>query len=235
MRRGANRSGHHNLFDVAWALAQREARDATDRVEIEMLEGMANPQALAVRDVSGDLLLDAPVARRNDFESAIAYLVRRLDENPPRQFLRALFSLEPGSPAWDDQRDRSGRRSLIATRFASANRRQDRDDEQRRFGVSRSPTSPTRTFLCANRRWIARALAAGRPDRARVGAVVAGVEVSAPLRDGVTRRIHTSPRTATSWPTSTGRACRHGGRGGAGEWVARGADDRRDVLLRAPR
>ena len=40
----------HNLFDVAWALVQREAWERSRR--IEMLEGMANPQALAVREAA---------------------------------------------------------------------------------------------------------------------------------------------------------------------------------------
>ena len=62
-----------------------------DRVEVEMLEGMANPQALATREAAGGLLLYAPIVRRDDFEAAVAYLVRRLDENTaPENFLRRL-------------------------------------------------------------------------------------------------------------------------------------------------
>ena len=68
-------------------------------VEFEMLEGMANHQARAVQARAGGLLLYAPVVRAEDFHSAIAYLVRRLDENTaPENFLRHVFDLEPGSP-----------------------------------------------------------------------------------------------------------------------------------------
>lgn len=97
----------HNLFDVALALTLRETRGIADRIEIEMLEGMANHQARAVRDAAGELLLYAPSVRLDDFLSAMAYLVRRLDENTaPQNFLHDLFAMRPGSPAWDRQRQR---------------------------------------------------------------------------------------------------------------------------------
>src|SRR5882762_187296 len=97
----------HNLFDVAHGLALREERGAEAWVEFEMLEGMANHQARAVQARAGGLLLYAPVVRAEDFHSAIAYLVRRLDENTaPDNFLRHVFGLEPGSPDWERERDR---------------------------------------------------------------------------------------------------------------------------------
>lgn len=74
----------HNLFDVAWAFGladELRAADRPARIEIEMLEGMAPAQGAAVRRAAGDLLLYTPVVDRRDFPSAIAYLVRRLDEN----------------------------------------------------------------------------------------------------------------------------------------------------------
>lgn len=97
----------HNLFDVALGLTLREIHGVADQVEIEMLEGMANHQARAVRDAADGLLLYAPAVRREDFLSAMAYLVRRLDENTAQgNFLRDLFSMRPGSPKWEYQRDR---------------------------------------------------------------------------------------------------------------------------------
>ena len=94
----------HNLFDVAWALALGAARGTIDRIELEMLEGMAPAQAEAVRAAAGRLLLYVPVVAHDDFEAAIAYLVRRLDENAaPDNFLHHLFDLEVGSEAWADQ------------------------------------------------------------------------------------------------------------------------------------
>ena len=94
----------HNLFDVAFAMLLRERRGAENQVEFEMLEGMANAQATEVRDRTGGLIVYTPVCFEHEFESAVAYLVRRLDENTaPGSFLGALFALEEGSPDWIEQ------------------------------------------------------------------------------------------------------------------------------------
>lgn len=99
--------GSHNLFDIALALVLRERNGVSDFVGIEMLEGMAPAQSRAAREAAGGLLLYAPIVKREDFASALAYLIRRLDENTaPGNFLASLFSLRPGSAAWIEQRDR---------------------------------------------------------------------------------------------------------------------------------
>ncbi len=105
---GAVRLGFasHNLFDVGWGLSLVDEAQP-DRIDFEMLEGMAPAQSRAVRAAAGDLLLYAPVVRDEDLAASIAYLTRRLDENTsPDNFLRALFTLRPGTPEWFDQRDR---------------------------------------------------------------------------------------------------------------------------------
>ena len=63
---GAVRVGvaSHNLFEVAWAVTQAALRGAGDRVEIEMLEGMAPAVAEAVAARLGGLLLYAPIVDR---------------------------------------------------------------------------------------------------------------------------------------------------------------------------
>ena len=79
---------------VALALVLREQLEVTDRVEIEMLEGMAPHQAHAVKEHAGGLLLYAPIVKSDDFLSALAYLIRRLDENTSEgNFLRDGFGL----------------------------------------------------------------------------------------------------------------------------------------------
>ena len=96
----------HNLFDIAYALVLRQRLGVQAHVEFEMLEGMANHQARAVQAEADGLLLYAPVVKTADFHSAIAYLVRRLDENTAAEnFLHDLFSMAPGSAAWEKQRD----------------------------------------------------------------------------------------------------------------------------------
>jgi RHH-type proline utilization regulon transcriptional repressor/proline dehydrogenase/delta 1-pyrroline-5-carboxylate dehydrogenase len=95
----------HNLFDVAYTLLLREERGVESRVELEMLEGMANHQARIARKHAKGLLLYAPVVRYEDFSSAISYLVRRLDENTAEEnFLRDLFGMKPGDEKWHRQR-----------------------------------------------------------------------------------------------------------------------------------
>lgn len=94
----------HNLFDVAYALLLRNHYGLQDAVEFEMLEGMANHQARAVQAAAGGMRLYAPVVKRADFHSAIAYFVRRLDENTaPENFLHDLFGLVVGSAPWHKQ------------------------------------------------------------------------------------------------------------------------------------
>ncbi len=121
----------HNLFDIAHALLLRESKEVVDFIEFEMLEGMANHQARSVREAAKGLLLYAPVVKEEDFHSAIAYLVRRLDENTHEEnFLHDLFSMSPGSPEWNGQRDRftnaMQRQDLVST---VPNRTQDRASE----------------------------------------------------------------------------------------------------------
>lgn len=94
----------HNLFEIAYAIVLRNAYELQDYVEFEMLEGMANPLARAVQAYAGGVRLYAPVVRQDDFHNAIAYFVRRLDENTaPGNFLRDLFGLRVGSAAWHTQ------------------------------------------------------------------------------------------------------------------------------------
>ncbi len=126
----------HNLFDVAYGFVLRERHGVQRWVEFEMLEGMANHQARAVRERAGGLLLYAPVVRAEDFHSAIAYLVRRLDENTaPENFLRHVFDLEPGSATWIAERDRFLAAFDRQARLSDAPRRtQDRGRDRDRAG-----------------------------------------------------------------------------------------------------
>ena len=97
----------HNLFHISWAIELAESRGVADQIDIEMLEGMANGDALAIAHQVGSVLLYTPVTRREDFPSAVAYLVRRLDENTSLEnYLRASFSMRPMSKEFTDQRER---------------------------------------------------------------------------------------------------------------------------------
>ena len=88
----------HNLFDVALAHLVAQDRGVGEALDIEMLQGMAPAQARAVRDVVGRVLLYTPVVAHADFDVAIAYLIRRLEENAAEEnFLHALFASGGGA------------------------------------------------------------------------------------------------------------------------------------------
>jgi RHH-type proline utilization regulon transcriptional repressor/proline dehydrogenase/delta 1-pyrroline-5-carboxylate dehydrogenase len=91
----------HNLFDLAYGLVLAHERGALDRVQFEMLEGMANHQRRALFEMSRRLLLYAPACKKENFINAIGYLIRRLDENTgPENFLRHAFKIKVDSPEW---------------------------------------------------------------------------------------------------------------------------------------
>ena len=97
----------HNLFDLAWAHLLARQRGVAAGVEMEMLQGIAPAQARVVRDDDGGLRLYTPIVSRTDFDIAISYLFRRLEENTSRQnFLRHLWTLEPGSAEFQNQAER---------------------------------------------------------------------------------------------------------------------------------
>ncbi|MGH3291531.1 MAG: proline dehydrogenase family protein, partial [Acidimicrobiales bacterium] len=95
----------HNLFDVAWALEVAAARGVGDRLDVEMLEGMANAEALALARDGERVLVYTPVTRRDDFDAAVSYLVRRLDENTaPENYLASSLDIADDAAVFDDQR-----------------------------------------------------------------------------------------------------------------------------------
>ena len=81
----------HNLFHIAFAQQLAELREVTSMVEIEMLEGMANAEAMAVKQKFGSVLLYSPITLRKDFPAAVAYLVRRLDNFENYEHLLEIY------------------------------------------------------------------------------------------------------------------------------------------------
>jgi RHH-type proline utilization regulon transcriptional repressor/proline dehydrogenase/delta 1-pyrroline-5-carboxylate dehydrogenase len=240
---GALRVGvaSHNLFDVAWALTL-DRETGGGRVEIEMLEGMAVAEAEAVARVSGNVLLYAPVVRRDDFESAVAYLVRRFDENTqPENFLAHLAELDPGSATWEDQRLRF--RRAVADRHRSAG--DPRRPASLGCDVARHPgpagprfanTSDTDFSVAQNRKVlldVMSAAAASPPgpvpalvDGEQVDGPVTGVGIdpSAPLRTWY-RYVEADMETVERAVAAARRA--------APGWAATPAKERRRLLLAA--
>lgn len=123
----------HNLFDIAYAWLLAGRRGVRDDVEVEMLLGMAQGQVAAVTREVGRVLLYTPVVRPDEFDVAISYLVRRLEENASSEnFLSAAFDLSTDPGLLARERDRfvsSLERSLDPGLPAVPNRRQDRAAE----------------------------------------------------------------------------------------------------------
>ncbi len=179
----------HNLFELAYAYELAKANQVEAHYHFEMLEGMADHVRRALCESSEKMLLYAPVAGRHEFINAIAYLVRRLDENTEKEnFLRYAPHLKVDSKAWRflemqfktacEHRDKAG---------VDPHRVQDRNTEQ--F------TEPAGTYhqgefnnepdtdwsLPANRRWAEdlrdKWMKAGDHVPIQIPLVVAGKEV----------------------------------------------------------
>ena len=83
----------HNLFHVALAHLLAVERGVTDAVDVEALQGMAPAQTRAIGAEVGAMVLYTPVVHVDDFDVAVSYLVRRLEENAsPEGFLYSLFA-----------------------------------------------------------------------------------------------------------------------------------------------
>ena len=96
-----------NIFDIAFAYELRAARGVEDSVEFEMLSGMATGIQEVVRRDVGSLLLYVPVVNPREFDVAISYLVRRLEENAaPENFMSGVFDIATNEDVFTRERDR---------------------------------------------------------------------------------------------------------------------------------
>ena len=157
----------HNLFDVAYAWLLAGEHGVRDRIELEMLLGMATGQAAAVRETIGaegvGLLLYVPVVHPREFDVAIAYLVRRLEEGASQEnFLSALTGLADDGALFARERDRFAASLALLEDDAevSPRRHQDRGTDEPEAPVRGFGNAPdTDPSLGANRAWAAGVLA----------------------------------------------------------------------------
>jgi RHH-type proline utilization regulon transcriptional repressor/proline dehydrogenase/delta 1-pyrroline-5-carboxylate dehydrogenase len=152
----------HNLFDLAlaWRLAGEHGQRSG--FDFEILEGMAGPLYRVLREIHENVIVYSPVAGREDFINAIAYLIRRLDENTGREnFLRYANGLTTGSEAWQMLQRQFEDACAHAARVPGILRRtQDRSRAEalpRRLGTFHRgafDNEPDTDFsLAPNRRW----------------------------------------------------------------------------------
>ncbi|EFQ84189.1 aldehyde dehydrogenase (NAD) family protein [Aeromicrobium marinum DSM 15272] len=192
-----------NLFDLAWAWLLAGDRGVRDAVDVEMLLGMdAGPAAAARRDI-GALLLYTPVVHPDEFDTAISYLVRRLEENAsPDNFMSSAFRIarEPDAFALEESRFRASV-AAIGGLDATPRRVQDRRDEGRRSDAGAFSNTPdTDPSVAGNREWAGRALA--RASYTQVGTVtVADSAVHGPA--GLETVIRSARAAAADWQART--------------------------------
>ncbi|MCD2194425.1 bifunctional proline dehydrogenase/L-glutamate gamma-semialdehyde dehydrogenase [Actinomycetospora endophytica] len=167
----------HHLHHVALAVELAAARGVERQMDVEMLQGMAPAQADAVAaDLRGteNLVLYTPVVHAEDFDAAVSYLVRRLEENAGQEnYLYAMFSAAGPSSYVDRFRASVRDRDVVAD---TPRRPQDRSAEASAVARSCHLTSEERHLrtdgpafhnepdtdpsLPANRAWARRAVAA---------------------------------------------------------------------------
>ena len=158
----------HNLFDLAYTHVLAEERGISEGLVFEMLEGMADHvrrtlQEEKRKDESKEinLLLYTPVTSQDQFISAIAYLVRRLDENTSKDnFLRHSFDIRVGSVAWKFLEKQFIEAWYLKDKISSAPRRQQNRNKEvfsKNLGTLADPIfrnePDTDWVLPENRKW----------------------------------------------------------------------------------
>lgn len=95
----------HNIFKIAHAYTVISDANALDSFTFEMLEGMSLQTSFELSKIR-KLILYVPVCDKEHFNNAIAYLVRRLDENTSEDnFMRYFFDLKVGDKNWKLQKE----------------------------------------------------------------------------------------------------------------------------------
>lgn len=161
--------GSHNLFDIAFALLLKsENQLSAGQVTFEMLEGMADHLRRAVHKLSHEMLLYSPVAKEEEFSSAVAYLVRRLDENTGREnFLKHSFKIKKDSEEWIQQ----AQLFSMACRFAQTVGNNPRRKQDRNLFFNQPlenefhNEADTDFSLAANRTWLKEQISLWTPPK----------------------------------------------------------------------
>ena len=152
----------HNLFELSYATVLADENGTAEFHTLEMLEGMSESARLAIKEISKEVILYAPTASKEQFTNAIAYLVRRLDENTgPDNFIRYSFGLSVGSKDWKMQEKLFVESFEVEkTSFVGSKRTQNRLNEKwEKFSNSSYDTNSyhaeadTDFILSANHEW----------------------------------------------------------------------------------
>ncbi|MCW2840131.1 MAG: 1-pyrroline-5-carboxylate dehydrogenase [Aeromicrobium sp.] len=197
----------HNLFDLAFAWLLAGQRGVRDGMEFEMLLGMAQGQAEVIRCDVGGLLLYTPVVHPGEFDVAIAYLIRRLEEGASHDnFMSAVFDLHEDEALFEREKGRFlASLDALDTTVPLPRRTQNRLEAPSPL-VDPGPTGfanavDTDSSLPANRRW-------GRDILARVAGSTLGVDLvgrhTVLTADALDAAITTAIDGSAAWGAMTG-------------------------------
>ncbi len=181
----------HNLFDLAFAHLLAQERGVSDHVDFEMLLGMAEGQADAVRKDVGGLLLYTPVVLPQEFDVAIGYLIRRLEENASQEnFMSAVFELVDDEALWNRERDRFlASLADVDTIVPERNRKQSRLEKHTPFSDTFANTPDTDPALPDNRVWGSKVLDAVESSTMGNDIIAAAAIADAKQLDAVFARV----------------------------------------------
>ncbi|ALE07101.1 1-pyrroline-5-carboxylate dehydrogenase [Arthrobacter sp. ERGS1:01] len=197
----------HNLFDVAhaWLLAKQRGISATSgQLEFEMLLGMATGQAEAVRKDVGSLLLYTPVVHPGEFDVAIAYLIRRLEEGASQDnFMSAVFELSENEALFERETNRFlASLHALDIEVPGTNRTQDRNVPAAAAPRDSFANTPdTDPALATNRVW-GKDILARIPGSTLANDIVAATTVTE--LSELNRIVDTAVESAAAWGAMTG-------------------------------
>jgi RHH-type proline utilization regulon transcriptional repressor/proline dehydrogenase/delta 1-pyrroline-5-carboxylate dehydrogenase len=151
----------HNLFDLAYGHELSVRRGVQNKVEFEMLQGMAQHLSTQVKKSVGSLLLYTPVVRPSEFQVAVAYLTRRLEENgSPENFMSGVFDITKSIDVFNREKNRFELSiQKMADLNSAPNRKQNRLAETFEPSSSFENAPDTDTALKNNRDWVRQVLA----------------------------------------------------------------------------
>ncbi|MGO4189093.1 bifunctional proline dehydrogenase/L-glutamate gamma-semialdehyde dehydrogenase [Pseudarthrobacter sp. TAF60_1] len=198
----------HNLFDIAfaWLLAKQRgiADTAQQSIEFEMLLGMAQGQAEAVKKDVGSLLLYTPVVQPAEFDVAIAYLIRRLEEGASQDnFMSAVFELSENESLFEREKQRFlASLDKLDDEVPAANRQQNRSHPPQPLPHDSFHNTPdTDPSLPANRDW-GRAILDRVPTSTLGNAAVEAATISD--ESTLSRAIETAVEKGKEWGALSG-------------------------------
>ena len=154
----------HNLFDLAFAHVLSVRRGVQAYVEYEMLQGMAQHLSAQVKQTVGSLLLYTPVVRASEFQVAVAYLTRRLEENgSPANFMSGVFDITTSPVVFSRERMRfESSLTLLEEVKSVPNRKQNRLNEKPQLQQTFLNVADTDPSLANNRYWINQVIAGAK-------------------------------------------------------------------------